>query len=612
MKTKLITILTICVAFAISLCNMELKQAKAEEEPVEQSETITLTNNLFEKFSYDTRRTVSNGLDPGLIVEGNTPYSNLMTIDEEKEMIISMSFLLDNTSLDDSKSVSINDTSFLYFDEKFEAIQLGNVINYKGSYLNDLIIDGYYEFNASGEIITFTYYIHNPSKFVENAKYFIINPNLKYYVNDRTNAVTQNYTTIQEMYVGFIDETVYGDVLMFDKLEIDYTRKQNVISWTSELIEISSNYLTLNTKSNTKFSDFVANISALDSSGSKLKIEWGSIEAESLHEEGREYGYIMRAVDSNGNDDFIVIYFKIGDSTAPKIYGSKEYTSSNTTKISVDALKNTLTVTDNVDLSKDIIVTLKYDYYSKNYDKVGEYFVCFTATDTSGNSADFIIKINVIDNEKPKFYNLYGERIAKFEVIKSCDSVLTLSDILSKVQCVDNSDGELEIKVYKDEYTNNGDIAGTYLIVFYSKDSSGNYGVFNVNVTVTEEMPSKTIVLDKRYIIVENNTKLSRQDFFKIMNLCGLYSKTTTSYTTITSDVYNASPKLEGDYIIEYQIVTTSGNEMDGIFNVQVVSARSKGALINEAEEDGFIMTILKWIINLFVTFFEWIGKIFK
>lgn len=304
------------------------------------------------------------------------------------------------------------------------------------------------------------------------------------------------------------------------------------------------------------------------------------------------------------------------DNTPPVITGTNEFTIPNTTVLSIEAIKNSLNISDDVDSSEDISIVVKYDLYSHNSSRPGTYQICFIATDTSGNSSEYSVKINVVDRNAPVFYNEYNSTLKKYQVIKSKDSVLVMSDIIGQLKAIDAVDGQVDIEVYSDKYTGNGDTEGCYLVILKAIDKSKNTSFLNVTVTVSSEMPSKTILIDNKLVLVDKNRHLTKNDFHNMMRLIGLYDQSTQSYTTINDDIYTLSSKIEGEYLVEYNVSTTSGVENNGVFNVRVVESRTNGAIKDEMpeqeESDGIVVSILKWVGNMFSSIFDFIGSLFS
>lgn len=306
------------------------------------------------------------------------------------------------------------------------------------------------------------------------------------------------------------------------------------------------------------------------------------------------------------------------DMVAPSITGTEEFTIPNTNLLSIETIKASLNVSDNVDNAEDIILEVVYDSYTNNYSRPGTYKIRFKATDKSGNISTFNVTVNVVDRNAPVFYDKYNTKLTKYNVYKSLDSVLVMSDILGQIKAYDEVNGLVEIEVYNDKYTGHGDEEGIYQIVLKATDKSNNSSLLRVNVTVSSQMPSKTILIDNKLVIVDKNRQLSQKDFHNLIKTMGLYDPSTYSYTTIDSSIYILSSKIEGEYLVGYNISTTSGVENEGVFTVRVIDSRTNGAIKDDKEEqeekedDGFIISVLKWCGNLVSGLFGFIADLFK
>lgn len=298
------------------------------------------------------------------------------------------------------------------------------------------------------------------------------------------------------------------------------------------------------------------------------------------------------------------------DTEAPVIYGVSEYTISNKSKLSIDTLKEALTVIDNVD--SDLKPFLFDDYYTPNWEKPGTYYITFEARDNAGNYGSFIVKVNVIDTTAPVFTTIDGLPISSYMVHKSPDSVFILSEVMEAVTVTDDIDGVISnVRTIEDTYTGNGDKDGTYKIVLAATDKSGNQSSFTININVTSSMPNKTIILDRKNIIVESNYKLTNEDFSNILKVCGYYNKNTTTYINVDAASYQELSGTVGDYLVGYELTTTSGTKQTGSLNVEVVESRSGDNTI-VSESDNFIIKIFKWIWNLLLKIGKFFLRIFE
>lgn len=618
MKKKLITIFSLCATLILAVCSVGMKKANAEE-PIATSE-ITYSDNLFSSISYrelyQGNYIVHDNYISKYNLEGGVARlnTNIMPLEEsDKDLLISMKFRLGDI-IDMTKTVDATDvfmTGIKLYDENYKKTD-SFYLEVQG---NTEIKFETYKLDSSGQYVTVNIVHPNPnySNQVETkCKYFNIEPQLKYY-NYNGEGILENGSAISEMYVSFIEKDTITSQEELEGINVDYTPYSSGFTWDCKQVSIDSNYLGLKVSETFVIETVVEAIKVTNQSGEICTLDYGSTYDETIHLQGFKYEYILHAYDNNGKHEFLLVSLNIVDNEAPVINGNKEYTVPNGSLLSVNAIKQTLIVTDNNDNTEDITISIEYDYYTENYETPGVYYVCFVATDKSGNSSKLLVRINVTDKNAPVFYDEYNIQRTKCTVYKSVDSVLVMSDIISKYKAIDEVDGELEIKIHTDKYTGNGETPGKYNVMLKAVDKSNNVTYFTVTIVVSEDMPSKTILINEKYIVVEKNIKLTKNDFHSIIKLLGTYNANTTSYTTINSEIYSTSYNEIGDYLVEYTIVTTSGYETNDVFSVSVVNSRTGGAVIDEKEkEDGIIVSFFKWIWNLILSFFEWIGSLFE
>lgn len=601
MKKILFTLIT-ALALITTVCSTTNKASAAEEQgEVTPTSSNVYSDNQFTGININFENEYEY---PSYFTNENPSYSKLIPFKEDKGIIISLKYKLDY-ELNSNMPHEVSGNAIL-FGENFTIIATKPLKNFAS--FN-------YEYDTSSKCFSYTGYIssnvQSRGEYTEKSRYISIElNNISYF--DTTGVLHGNeVVTPTDVYIGYeIDE----HITTLKDLEFDYTVKEDLIVWNSTLGNIDSKYLEFDVSK-----DMLTNpskyFSAVNTNGEKLVIKSGHMNAYSfIIEVGQSYYYIIEARDSVGNKDHLFVKFNVKDVEAPIISGPTQLRVPNKLLQTISSIKNSLIITDNYDSTDQIKLVVKYDYYTDNYYIPGEYFICFTATDTAGNSTDFTIKIIVEDKDVPVFYDTNGQRKTdETVVLKSIDSVLLLSDFLNQLKAVDSVDGDLTIKVFNDEYTGNGDKVGVYQLKLSATDSSGNVAFHSVKINVIDSMPSKTIFIDNKIVIVEKTVKLSSTDFHNMLKLSGKYSTETTSYTKIYDYIYNPSFDLPGEYLVPYDITTTSGIEENGTLIVKVVDGRN-GSLVDHPEEnnDGFIVSILKWIWNLIVSIYEWFIGLFK
>ena len=201
----------------------------------------------------------------------------------------------------------------------------------------------------------------------------------------------------------------------------------------------------------------------------------------------KDFNVSFSCQDSSGNKASYGLVIHVVDDIKPIISGNSSYVGSIHKQISIDEVKNGLTVKDNSDktLTKQNIV-LKNDTYTTNYNKIGNYQMVFTVTDKNGNvSNDFVVNISVEDHVKPVFY------VDKF--IINCDPSIKLTnqeifEILRECNTIDFdniTDIDKQIIVTYDNYQNSME-EGTYNMGLKVSYDDGN--VQDLTLTINKQI----------------------------------------------------------------------------------------------------------------------------
>ena len=166
------------------------------------------------------------------------------------------------------------------------------------------------------------------------------------------------------------------------------------------------------------------------------------------------------------------VIYDVVDTTSPKIeiVGDKTIYSNYGDKYEEPGYK----ATDNYDLDITDKVTITGNV---NTDKIGEYKISYTVTDSSNNSSEEVRTVIVKDIEKPKI-----------EVYRSKNSYLILNGKIdiNKYKAVDNYDGDITNKV-KVTGEVNPSKAGLYKVTYSVADSSGNEEILETTINVQKK-----------------------------------------------------------------------------------------------------------------------------
>lgn len=189
---------------------------------------------------------------------------------------------------------------------------------------------------------------------------------------------------------------------------------------------------------------------------------------------------------SNTSETFVVTITSYDD-IAPTLTGQSSYKTSNKTRIDPLTIINQLVATDNIDESP--IIELTSDSYSDYYYKLGVYQLTYVAKDKNGNTSQpYTINITIEDTTKPVFY------ISKKFIGVNAKDEITLDQLIKIIEEENNITltNLVNNTVIKDEYSENKNIPGTYILEL-------NYEYENENINI------------ETYIVIDNYTTVNKE-----------------------------------------------------------------------------------------------------
>lgn len=240
--------------------------------------------------------------------------------------------------------------------------------------------------------------------------------------------------------------------------------------------------------------------------------------------------------------------------------------------ISVDSLKAKIKAYDEVDGITEVIVSK--DDYSPNKMVPGIYEITFSSQDKSGNIAYLTIKIKVIDNIKP---TITGPTSLKSYM----SNLLSLDNIKKELIITDNYDKNIEnrLVIQEDNYSNNKDKIGTFLISFYVTDLSNNKSdAYILSIEIIDDI-SPTISGKNSYTTSYKN-KLNIEE---IKNGLLTIDNISTSITIeLSFDNYSSNYYIPGNYEIGY----IAKDESENTSNVYVITIK-----VEDSEKPMFFIS---------------------
>lgn len=245
-----------------------------------------------------------------------------------------------------------------------------------------------------------------------------------------------------------------------------------------------------------------------------------------------------------------------------------------------------LVITDNIDgdITNQAVIQ---GWSSVDLETIGSYEVQIDVVDASGNAAQAILTINVVDDVAPVI-------TGPDSFIKHPDFVFNAANLLSYYTAEDNIDGDItaNIEMLSSELIGNADDPGIYNVVIRVEDAAGNATLKEITVQVDADLPVYLVVDEAAKIIVDSETVLEAADFVDLLiHIDAIQDK--VYIPTIVQDTYTASFETEGtydydvtlnsadgtEYSLEIDVVVSDGNVVS-IPGVIVVPGDGSGALI--------------------------------
>lgn len=198
---------------------------------------------------------------------------------------------------------------------------------------------------------------------------------------------------------------------------------------------------------------------------------------------------------------FMLVGYAAVDKEAPKIVSNRIEVSYGD-KVDLDAID----ITDNQDSRPEIEVTAN-DLSSVNVNQLGTYDLSVTATDSFSNTASKVIKVDVVDDEAPKF------KVAGVETGYVVQVPINGSqDISSYVTASDNVDGDVSPFIESNQELDTTK-AGIQDIKLSVTDSSGNVNEKTFTFAVSDLTAPVVTLSQGNDIVIDYGSEFKLENF---------------------------------------------------------------------------------------------------
>lgn len=223
-----------------------------------------------------------------------------------------------------------------------------------------------------------------------------------------------------------------------------------------------------------------------------------------------KHPFNVKVSDSAGNSTEATFYVHVYDIDKPSISGTNSYSISYTETLTEEQIRSSLTASDNFD--SNLTINVKSDNYSANMQKVGQYQIVYTTTDTAGNtSEDYTVTISVGDKVAPVI-------TAPSTMECSNTALLSIDEIKNKISVIDGSDGAIDyiISGYE-EYKANYQDAGQFTLKVAATDSSNNSAEFTITLNVSDSVTPNLFVTKDYVISVAKGEALTNEQILNFL-----------------------------------------------------------------------------------------------
>ncbi|MCK4552398.1 MAG: hypothetical protein KAU02_05710 [Tenericutes bacterium] len=252
------------------------------------------------------------------------------------------------------------------------------------------------------------------------------------------------------------------------------------------------------------------------------------------------------------------------DTSAPYFQTSGTVISYFDSPITALEIQSALQAYDAIDGDLSNSIELVTDNYTSNIGTLGTYQITFSVSDSSGNSSEITIEVEIVDVLEPIFTDL-GTIQAVYP-----NSYL-VNDILALLSASDNYDGDISalIVLETDGYTINSNIVGMYQMVFSVSDSSGNSQTYYQNIEVVDN--EGPIISGVTSIAIGYDSVITEEELIGNLSLADNYDDSSILNLVLESDTYSNNTNALGTYEMKFSVTDSSNNTTYQTVTIEVV-----------------------------------------
>jgi hypothetical protein len=250
------------------------------------------------------------------------------------------------------------------------------------------------------------------------------------------------------------------------------------------------------------------------------------------------------------------------DTTSPYFQSSGTIISYVDEPISLAEIQDSLSAYDTIDGDVTSNITLVSENYSTSMNQIGSYELLFSVSDTSDNTSQVTVTVEVVDVLAPVFSDLS-------EIISVYPNVYTVEAIIEMLSASDNYDGDISrsIEMVEDNYSANASLVGTYSMTFRVFDSSNNEATHVLDVHVVDE--EAPLISGQESITIGYNQYYEENQILSNLSVTDNYDESIA--IVVESNIYKDYSDLIGQYEVLFSATDSSGNRTEKIVIMNVV-----------------------------------------
>jgi len=193
------------------------------------------------------------------------------------------------------------------------------------------------------------------------------------------------------------------------------------------------------------------------------------------------YQMEFSVTDTSGNTQYYIQDISVVDNQGPIISGITSIVIGYDSLITEADVASNLSYTDNYD-SSGMALILESDDYTDHHSTLGSYTMEFSVTDSSGNTTEQIVEIEVVDEMGPVVY--FNSSIIQTYT----DSIMALPEFTLLLQNAHEIDrfSDYYVTIKYDSYTRNASTPGTYHIKLNFENNIGEEIEKDLEIRVIE------------------------------------------------------------------------------------------------------------------------------